>query len=53
MVKETKTKINEYRSRHTIYFQKDFVSDSSFPFKVGEEIIAKIQGDKVILEKNG
>lgn len=51
MVKETKTKINEYKSRHTLYLQKDFVSDSAFPFKVGEELIARIKEDKVILEK--
>jgi len=29
----------------------EFVRDSAFPFKVGEELIAKIDGNKVIIEK--
>jgi len=51
MVKETRTKISEYRSRHTLYLQKDFVSDSTFPFKVGEELVARIEGNKVVIKK--
>jgi hypothetical protein len=29
----------------------EFVRDSAFPFKVGEELIARIEDGKVIIEK--
>jgi hypothetical protein len=51
MVSEAKTKINEVRSRHTIYLKKDLVKDSSFPFKVGEPLKIKIQDDKLVIER--
>jgi hypothetical protein len=53
MVNKTKVKLYEYRSRHSINLPSDFVRDSSFPFKVNEELIAKIEGDKIIIEKSG
>jgi len=51
VVRETKIKITEVKgARHTIYFRKDFVTDSAFPFKPGQELVAKIVGKKVIIE---
>ena len=35
----------------SINLPSDFVRDSTFPFEVGEELIARIEGGKVILEK--
>lgn len=29
----------------------EFVRDSAFPFKVGEPLKARIEGDKIIIEK--
>jgi hypothetical protein len=51
MVSEVQTKINEVRSRHTIYLKKDLVKDSSFPFKVGEPLKIRIQDNKLIIER--
>lgn len=51
MTNITKTKIYQVNSRHTIYLPKDFVNDSSFPFQIGEELTARIEGDKIVVEK--
>jgi hypothetical protein len=51
MTKTTKTKIYKVSSRHTIYLPKDFINDSTFPFIVGEELIARIEDQKIIIEK--
>jgi hypothetical protein len=51
VVKVTKAKITEVNgSKHTIYLHKNFVTDSAFPFKPGQELTAKIVGKKVIFE---
>jgi hypothetical protein len=52
MAKITKTKIYKVGSRHTIYFSKDFVNDSAFPFQPNEELIARIEGTKIVIEKS-
>lgn len=51
MVSFTNVKLYEYKSRHSINLPSDFVKDSQFPFKVNEELIARIEGNKIILEK--
>ena len=51
MVNQTETKIHHVRSRHTIYLRKDLVDDSAFPFKVGEPLIIRIEGEKLVIEK--
>ena len=54
VVKESKIKINEVDGkRHTIYLRKDFVTDSAFPFKPGQELVVKIVGKRVIIEGLG
>jgi len=51
MVSQAKVKLYGSKSRHSINLPSDFVRDSAFPFKVGEELMAKIEGEKVIIEK--
>jgi hypothetical protein len=51
MVKESRTKIHKVGSRHTIYLQKDLVEDSAFPFKPGEPLMVRIDGNKLIIER--
>jgi hypothetical protein len=51
MVAEAKVKIYAVGSRHTINLPSEFVRDSAFPFKVGEQLTARIQGSKVIIER--
>jgi hypothetical protein len=52
MVSQTKVKLYEVKSRHSINFPSDFVRDSAFPFKPGEELTARIEGKKVVIEKD-
>jgi len=51
LVSQAKTKINRVKSRHTIYLRKDLIDDSSFPFKVGESLIVRIEGDKLVIKR--
>jgi hypothetical protein len=51
MVNKAKIKLYGYQSRHSINLPSDFVNDSAFPFKLNEELIARIEGDKIIIEK--
>jgi len=51
MTSQAKVKIYAVKSRHTINLPGEFVRDSAFPFKVGEELIAKIEDGRVIIEK--
>ena len=51
MVNKAKVRLYEVKSRHSINFPSDFVRDSAFPFKPGEELIARIEGNKIIIEK--
>ncbi len=51
MVNKVNVKLYEYKSRHSINFPSDFVRDSSFPFKVGEELVARIEEGKVVIER--
>jgi hypothetical protein len=51
MTSQAKVKIYAVKSRHTINLPGEFVRDSAFPFKVGEELIARIEAGKVIIEK--
>lgn len=51
MVSETRTRIAVYRSRHTVYLEKDFVTDSAFPFITGEELVARLDHDRIVIER--
>lgn len=51
MTGQATVKIYAVKSRHTINLPSDFVRDSAFPFKVGEELIAAIEGDEIIIKR--
>lgn len=51
MVNKANVKLYEYKSRHSINLPSDFVKDSLFPFEVHEELQARIDDDKVIIER--
>jgi hypothetical protein len=51
MVSQAKVKLYGSKSRHSINLPSDFVRDSAFPFNVGDELIARIEGNKVVIEK--
>lgn len=52
MVIWARVKIYSVNSRHSINLSSEFVRDSAFPFGIGEELIAKIAGKKIIIEKS-
>lgn len=49
MVDTAKVKLYAFKSRHSINFPSSFVRDSAFPFEVGDELIATIEGDKIVI----
>ena len=51
MVNEAKVKMYKVGSRHSINLPSSLVTDSAFPFKANEELIARIDGKSVIIEK--
>lgn len=51
MTGQATVKIYAVKSRHTINLPSDFVRDSAFPFKVGEELVARIKDGKIVIEK--
>lgn len=51
MTGQATVKIYAVKSRHTINLPSDFVRDSAFPFKVGDELIARIDENRIIIEK--
>ena len=53
MVNSVKVKIYASKSRHSINLPSEFVRDSAFPFTAGETLIARIEGDKIVIEKSG
>jgi hypothetical protein len=53
MVSQARVKLYGSKSRHSINLPSEFVRDSAFPFTVGEDLIARIEGGKVVIEKRG
>ena len=47
--KSTKTGVKTYR--HSIFLEKAFVEDSSFPFKPSENLIVRIDKDRLIITR--
>lgn len=50
MVNEVKIKIYKVGSRHSINLPTAFVTDSAFPFKPNQELIAKIDGKAIVIK---
>lgn len=51
MVDRAKVKIYAVQGRHTINLPSEFIRDSTFPFKPNESLIAKIDKDRIIIER--
>ncbi len=51
MVNEAKVKIYKVGSRHSINIPSGLVTDSAFPFVPNEELVARIDGKSIIIEK--
>ena len=50
MTNQAKVKIYVSKGRHSIILPSELVRDSAFPFKPLEELIARIDGKRVIIE---
>jgi hypothetical protein len=50
MVNEGKTKVYRFDGRHSLYLPSDVVGDDRFPFKVGEDLLVRIDGQRLIVE---
>jgi hypothetical protein len=51
MVDRVRVKIYEFKSRHSINLPSEFVRDSAFPFKPNEELLARIDDNRIVIEK--
>lgn len=51
MVDTAKVKIYAVGSRHSINLPSEFVRDSAFPFKANEELTARIDDSRIVIEK--
>src|SRR6266567_6009125 len=53
MATHAEAKIHRVGPRHTIYLAKDLVEDSTFPFHADEDLTVRIEGDALIIDKDG
>ncbi len=53
MVTHAEAKIHRVGPRHTIYLAKDLVEDSTFPFQTDDDLTVRIEGDALIIDKDG
>jgi hypothetical protein len=53
MVTRAEAKIHRVGPRHTIYLAKDLVEDSTFPFRTDEDLRVRIEGEALIIDKDG
>ena len=52
LARTSTTKIQKGQgARRTIYLKKELWDDSSFPLKVGEDLVIRIDGERLIIEK--
>ena len=51
LVNEAKVKMYKVGSRHSINLPSAFVTDSTFPFRPNEELVIRIDGKRIILQK--
>jgi hypothetical protein len=48
---QAKVKIYVSKGRHSINLPTELVRDSTFPFKPLEELVARIDGKRIVIEK--
>ena len=53
MVTHAEAKIHRVGPRHTLYLAKDLVEDSTFPFHPDDDLKVRIEGDALIIDKDG
>src|SRR5437016_14492929 len=53
MITQAKVKNQLVYTQHTIYQAKNLVEDSTFPFRTDEDLTVRIEGDALIIDKDG
>jgi hypothetical protein len=52
MAKEIDVKIYEHaKNKYSMSFRSDFINDTTFPFKIKEPLVARFEGQRMIIEK--
>ena len=51
MTAQAKVKIYISKGRHSVNLPTELVRDSAFPFKPMEELVARIDGKRVVIER--
>ena len=51
MTGQAKVKIYVSKGRHSVNLPSELVRDSAFPFRPLEELIARIDGNRIVIEK--
>ena len=51
MTGQAKVKIYVSKGRHSINLPTELVRDSAFPFKPLEELVVRIEGKRLVIEK--
>ena len=51
MTAQAKVKIYVSSGRHSINLPSELVRDSAFPFEPLEELVAKIEGNRIVIER--
>jgi hypothetical protein len=52
MVNQAKAKLYAVKSRHSINLPSDLVRDSAFPFKPNDSLKVRIEGKRIVIEKD-
>lgn len=50
VVKKVETKIYQSGNRHYLYLPTSLVNDSAFPLMINVKLIAKIDGERLVVE---
>lgn len=52
VVEAVRTRINKFAgNRHSLYLRSDLVEDSTFPFSLEEELVVRIQDERLVIER--
>ena len=51
MTAQAKVKIYISKGRHSVNLPTELVRDSAFPFKPMEELVARLDGKRVVIER--
>lgn len=51
MVRQAKIRIYKSHGKHMMYLSKAVIDDSAFPFSLKDRLIVRIEGEKLVIER--